>query len=282
MKSIQDNYILSNGVAIPCVGFGTWKLLEEECVEAVSYAIQCGYRHIDTATAYRNEKSVARGIERSGVRREDIFITDKLWNSSKGYEQTIAACKKSLEFLNTDYIDLYLIHWPRSKKHFDDYVQQNASTWKAFETLYRDGLVRAIGVSNFLEHHLTPLFDTAQILPMVNQLELSPQCRQDSTVEFCRKYNILPEAYAPLTRSNALNSPQLTSIAQKHNCSPAQICLAWSHLMGYLPIPKSAHRDRILQNTQFFDIVLDSDDLSVIDELKTLGRIVADPDDPPF
>ncbi|MBE5818459.1 MAG: aldo/keto reductase [Clostridiales bacterium] len=282
MISPQDCYTLSNGVKIPCIGFGTWKLLEDECVNAVKTAIECGYRHIDTATAYRNEKSVALGIRQSGIKREDIFITDKLWNSSKGYEETLKAFKKSLGFMNLEYLDLYLIHWPRSKKHFDDYVELNNSTWKAFETLYKDGYVRAIGVSNFEEHHLVPLMDSASIAPMVNQIELSPQFRQDDVVEFCRSNNILVEAYSPLTRANALESPLLASVANKHNCSPAQICLAWSLKNGYLPLPKSSHRDRIIQNTHIFNITLDDEDEQTLLGLTELGRIVADPDDPPF
>ncbi len=282
MNALKDCYTLSNGVKIPCIGFGTWKLLEEECINAVKCAIEAGYRHIDTATAYRNEKSVAEGIRRSGIKREDIFVTDKLWNSSKGYEATLKACKRSLEFLGMEYIDLYLIHWPRSKKHFDDYIELNNETWRAFETLYNDGYVRAIGVSNFMCHHIQPLIDSARVLPMVDQIELSPQFRQDGIADFCRKNRIIIEAYAPLARGNTLNSPQLQYIADKYKCTPAQICVSWSLFKGYLPLPKSCNEGRIRENINAFDISFDEEDERLIDELTVFGRTVADPDDPPF
>lgn len=282
MNTVQNCYTLSNGVKIPCVGFGTWKLLEEECINSVRYAIEVGYRHIDTATAYRNEKSVAEGIRSSGIKREDIFITDKLWNSSKGYEETLKAFKKSLSFLGTEYIDLYLIHWPRSKKHFDDFIDLNNDTWKAFETLYNDGYVRAIGISNFSKHHILPLADKAKVLPMVNQIELSPQFRQPCIVDFCKENGILVEAYAPLARGNMLNSPQMLFIAKKYKCTSAQVALSWSLYNGYLPLPKSCNKDRIKENSQIVKIDFDSEDIKLLDELKVFGRTVADPDDPPF
>lgn len=281
-NSISDCYTLSNGVKIPCVGFGTWKLLEEECTQAVIDAVNAGYRHIDTATAYRNEKSIGKAIKECGISRDKLFITSKLWNSSKGYDEAIRAFQKTLSFLGLDYLDLYLIHWPRSQKHLYDYDELNISTWKAFEALYNDGLVRAIGVSNFLEHHLMPVIDNAKILPMVNQLELSPQCRQDSAVEFSRKYGMITEAYSPLTRCNAFGTYQLEYVAKKHSRSPAQICLRWSLQQGYLPLPKSAHKERINENTDIFSFSLDEEDMIMLDELKILGRIVADPDNPPF
>lgn len=282
MNTVQDCYTLSNGVKIPCVGFGTWKLLEDECINSVQYAIEVGYRHIDTATAYRNEKSVAEGVRRSGIKREDIFVTDKLWNSSKGYEATLKAFKKSLGFLDMEYIDLYLIHWPRSKKNFSDFIELNNDTWRAFETLYNDGYVRAIGVSNFLEHHIMPLMESAKILPMVNQIELSPQFRQNSIVNFCRDNGILLEAYAPLARGNMLNLPQLSYIASKYKCTEAQVALSWSLCNGYLPLPKSVNKERIVENARLVKIDFDSEDNKLFDELKLLGRTVADPDNPPF
>ncbi len=273
---------LSNGVKIPSLGLGTWKLLEEECVSAVKTAILSGYRHIDTATAYRNEKSVGAGIRGSGVPRSELFVTDKLWNSSKGYDEAIRACKKSLDFLGLQYIDLYLIHWPRSQKHFDDYIELNNRTWRAFETLYNDGLVRSIGVSNFLPHHLKPLIDNAKILPMVNQLELSPRCRQDEAVSFSKRFGMAVEAYSPLTRATAFDAPELKCVAQKHNKSVQQVCIRWSLDNGYIPIPKSAKAEHIISNADVFSFRLDNEDMQMLDKLKDMGRVVADPDDPPF
>ncbi len=273
---------LSNGVLIPRIGLGTWKLLEDECISAVKTAILSGYRHIDTATAYRNEKSVGIGIRESGVKREELFITSKLWNSSKGYDEAIRACKKSLEFLGLEYLDLYLIHWPRSKKHFDDYIELNNETWRAFETLYNDGLIRAMGVSNFLPHHLTPLIENARILPMVNQLELSPRCRQDEAVSFSKSLGMAIEAYSPLTRGTVFDAPELEMTAKKHGKTVQQICLRWSLEMGYIPIPKSARTEHIVSNLAMFDFELDNEDHIMLDKLRSLGRVVADPDDPPF
>ena len=282
INSIKDCYTLSNGVKIPCVGFGTWKLLESECTDSVKNAIDAGYRHKDTATAYRNEKSVGTAIKECGLKREELFITSKLWNSSKGYDETIRAFRKTLSFLDIEYLDLYLIHWPRSLKHMDDYEQLNSDTWRAFETLYSDGYIRAIGVSNFLEHHLHPLIDSAKILPMVNQLELSPQCRQDGTVEFSRKYGMIAEAYSPLTRGNIFGTEQMEKIKRKHGCSDSQVCIRWSLQMGYLPLPKASSAGHIRENSDVFSFELDDDDMAVLDELKFLGRMVADPDNPPF
>lgn len=281
-SSLNDCYTLSNGVTIPCIGFGTWKLLEDECINAVKTAIQAGYRHIDTATAYRNEKSVGIAIKESDVPRSELFITSKLWNSSKGYDETIKAFKKTLTFLDTEYLDLYLIHWPRSLKHMDNYEQLNSDTWKAFETLYKDGYIRAIGVSNFLKHHLMPLLDTASIVPMVDQLELSPQCRQDTAVEFARSLGMITEAYSPLTRGNIFETEQIAALKQKHKRSASQICLRWSIQMGYLPLPKAASHKHIEENTDIFSFSLDDEDMKLLDELKYLGRMVADPDNPPF
>lgn len=280
--SLQDTYTLSNGVQIPCIGFGTWKLLEAECIDAVKTAIRVGYRHIDTATAYRNEKSVGIAIKESGVPREELFVTSKLWNSSKGYDEAINAFRKTLAFLDMEYIDLYLIHWPRSQKHMDDYVELNNATWKAFETLYKDGYIRAIGVSNFLGHHLTPLLDSADIAPMVNQLELSPQCRQTEAVELSRSLGMVVEAYSPLTRGNIFATEQMKRIMNKHGRTASQICLRWSIQQGYLPLPKAASQAHIIENTDIFSFSLDDDDMKALDELKYLGRMVADPDAPPF
>lgn len=282
INSIKDCYTLSNGVKIPCVGFGTWKLLESECTDSVKTAIDAGYRHIDTATAYRNEKSVGAAIKECGLKREELFITSKLWNSSKGYDETIRAFRKTLSFLDIEYLDLYLIHWPRSLKHMDDYEQLNSDTWRAFETLYSDGYIRAIGVSNFLEHYLRPLIDSAKILPMVNQLELSPQCRQDGAVEFSRKYGMIAEAYSPLTRGNIFGTEQMEKIKRKYGCSDSQVCIRWSLQMGYLPLPKASSAGHIRENADVFSFELDDDDMAVLDELKFLGRMVADPDNPPF
>ena len=282
VNSTFDCYELSNGTKIPCIGFGTWKLLEDDCIKSVKNAVKAGYRHIDTATAYRNEKSVGIAVKECGVDRNELFITSKLWNSSKGYDEAIRALRKTLAFLDVDYIDLYLIHWPRSHKCMNDYEQLNNETWRAFETLYKDGLVRAIGVSNFLEHHLQPLIDNAQILPMVNQLELSPQCRQDSAVAFSRKYNMAIEAYSPLTRGNVFGMEQMRIVSQKHNRTAAQICLRWSIQNGYIPLPKSSDEEHIVSNADVFSFSLDEEDMRLLDELSVLGRMVADPDNPPF
>ena len=269
MKSLQDTFKLSNGVEIPCVGFGTFRTPNGEvAVRAVKEAIAAGYRHIDTAAVYGNERSVGAAIRESGIDRKDIFITSKLWNSDQGFDSTLRAFDKTMQALGTDYLDLYLIHWPIPRKHDDDWQQLNRETWRAMEKLYREGRVRAIGVSNFKPRHLDALLEKADIAPMVDQIELHPGMPQDETVEYCRARDILVEAWGPLAQGRLFESVELDVLAAKHRKSVSQIVLRWHLQRGILPLPKSITPSRIVENAQLFDFELSSQEMNFITHIK--------------
>lgn len=283
MKGLTDGYLLRNGVTIPCVGFGTFKTPDGEvCVSAVKEAIRCGYRHIDTASVYANESSVGRALRESGVERRELFITSKLWNDDQGYDSALRAFEESLRRLDTDYLDLYLIHWPVPAAHKEDWQRANLDSWRAFERLYKEGRIRAIGVSNFMPHHLEPLMEAAEIQPMVNQIELHPQFPQEETVAFCRREGIVVESWGPLIQGKAFELPLLKGLAEKYGRTVAQICIRWSLQKGILPLPKSVHRDRIVSNAQVFDFSISPEDMEQIESLSSLGRVGKHPDHIPF
>ena len=278
LKNLTDGYELSNGVKIPCIGFGTWQTPDGDVArESVKMAIAAGYRHIDTAAAYGNETSVGQGILESGIDRESLFVTSKLPNHSHGYDKTRAAFLKTLEDLKTDYVDLYLIHWPNPVAFRDCWEQANAESWKAIEEFYQAGQIRAIGVSNFMERHLEALDKTARVQPMVNQITLSPGLTQDALVRFCRERGMILEAYSPLGTGRVLSNPDMRAIAEKYGRSVAQICVRWSLQMGFLPLPKSTHESRIIENANVFDFELSVDDVQRIASLDC-GGFVRDPD----
>ncbi len=269
MKSLTDVYTLANGVKIPCVGFGTWQTPDGDvCVDSVKAALACGYRHIDTAAVYGNEASVGLGLVESGVDRKDVFVTTKLWNSVRGYEETRAAFAESMRKLGLDVLDLYLIHWPNPKMYRDNWEKANAETWRAMEDLYFEGKIRAIGVSNFLPHHFDALLKTARVVPMVNQIRLFPGFAQPETVEHCRKHNVLLQAYSPLGTGKLLSAETLVKMAEKYNKTPAQIALRWSLQMGFNPLPKSVTPSRIEENTKIFDFVLSEEDMETLTQME--------------
>ena len=272
MKSLQECYTLRNGVQIPCVGFGTWQTPDGDVArDSVREAILAGYRHIDTAAAYGNEKSVGEGIRESGVARSELFITTKLWNTEHGYESTLRAFEQSMALLGIDYCDLYLIHWPNPIAFRDCWEKKNAETWKAMEKLYLEGRIRAIGVSNFHPHHIDALLETAVIMPMVNQIRLHPAEQQKDVSAYSCKIGMLLEAYSPLGTGALLQQPEIVTCAEKYGRSPAQICLRWNLSKGYLPLPKSVTPARIRQNAQLFDFELASEDIALLDTLE--GRL---------
>lgn len=282
MNSIQDSYVLSNGVKIPCVGFGTWKLLDDETtVDIIKTAIDCGYRHIDTAFAYRNEKAVGKAIRECGIKRSELFVTSKLDNPDHGYEKTMKEFEITMDNLGLEYLDLYLIHWPIPLVYRENWREVNEGTWKAFEELYQEGKIKAIGVSNFLEHHIDALLESATIAPMVDQLELHPQYIQRETVNYCKDHRMIVEAWSPLIRGQ-LSDPALVKIAGKYNKTVAQLLLRWSIQNGFLPLPKSSTRERILENTDIFDFEITSDDIEAMKALEVFGRTGPHPDSAPF
>ena len=283
MKALTDCYTLANGVKIPCIGFGTWQTPNGKvAVSSVLSALEAGYRHIDTAQGYGNEESVGIAVKQSGIDRKELFLTSKLTNSEHGYEKTLAAFETTLEKLGTDYLDLFLIHWPNPIAFRDHWQEANAGTWKAFEELYRSKRIRAIGISNFRPRHLVELSRSAEIAPMVNQIRLCPGDTQDEVVEYCRAHNILLEAYSPLGVGKIFEVPEMKALAEKYQKSIAQICIRWSLQRGYLPLPKSVTPSRIRENTQVFDFELDSSDVQLIADLKGCVGYSSDPDTTTF
>lgn len=280
LSDINDLLLLHNGVTIPCVGYGTYKVPGENARDSVAAAIQAGYRHIDTAAYYRNEAGVGQAVRESGLAREAFFITSKVWNTDRGYEKTRAACEASLKALGTDYLDLYLIHWPANYLQYGaDAEALNAETWKALEDLYREGKLRAIGLSNFLPHHIKALMKTASIKPMVDQIELHPGWLQRGVLRYCADNDILVEAWSPMGRGALLETPILKELAEKYGKSVAQLCVRWVLQHGALPLPKSVHPDRIAANTQVFDFEISNEDRERMDALVNLGGQCARPDD---
>ncbi len=281
-KSLTDVYQLNDGNTIPCVGFGTWQTPDEVVAQAVKDALELGYRHIDTAYAYYNEKGVGQGIRESGLKREEIFLTTKLWNADRGYESTLKQASESLKNLGVEYLDLYLIHWPANDKVYDDPISVNVATWKAFEKLHKDGLVRSLGVSNFLEPHLKQIFDVCEIKPAVDQIEIHPGYPQFETIEFCQKNDVVVEAWSPLGCGRVLTDERLQAIADRYGKSIAQLCLRWELQHGVLPLPKSTHKDRIQANTELFDFNISEEDMKTIDELPEFGFSTYSPYTLPF
>lgn len=278
----MQTHSLSNGVQIPVLGFGTWQSPDGEIARnAVRTALECGYRHIDTASAYGNEESVGAGIRVAGIKREEVFLTTKHWITDRGYEKTIVACEESLRRLGTDYIDLYLIHWPCVEKISADWVEINLSTWRGFEKLYRDGKVRAIGVSNFLEGQLTPLINSAEIKPMVNQIEFHPGYTQPETVAYSRENGMLVEAWSPLGCGTVLGDPTVNEIAKAHGKTAAHVCIRYALQKGVVPLPKSVTPSRIADNMNVFDFSLTEKEISLLDSMPQIGYSGYYPDDAP-
>ncbi|MBY4602345.1 MULTISPECIES: glyoxal/methylglyoxal reductase [Bacillus] len=270
--SLKDTVKLHNGVEMPWFGLGVYKVENgSEATESVKAAIKNGYRSIDTAAIYKNEEGVGLGIKESGVAREELFITSKVWNEDQGYETTLAAFEKSLERLQLDYLDLYLIHWPGKDKYKD--------TWRALEKLYKDGKIRAIGVSNFQVHHLEELLKDAEIKPMINQVEFHPRLTQKELRDYCKKQGIQLEAWSPLMQGQLLDNEVLAQIAEKHNKSVAQVILRWDLQHEVVTIPKSIKEHRIIENADIFDFELSQEDMDKIDALNKDERVGPNPDE---
>ncbi|WP_077623588.1 aldo/keto reductase [Sediminibacillus massiliensis] len=269
--SLQDTTTLHNGVKMPWFGLGVFKVEEgDEVIQSVKAAIANGYKSIDTAAAYQNEEGVGQAIKESGIAREDLFVTSKVWNADQGYDSTIEAFETSLNKLGLEYLDLYLIHWPVEGKYKD--------TWKAMEKLYKDGRIKAIGVSNFHVHHLEDLLQDAEIKPMVNQVEFHPHLAQKELRDFCKKQDIQLEAWSPLKQGQLLEDPVINEIAEKHSKSAAQVILRWDLQSGVVTIPKSAKEHRIKSNADIFDFELSAEDMEKIDGLNKDERVGPDPD----
>ena len=280
--SKTDCFTLSNGVKIPCVGYGTWQTPDgETTAECVKTALSLGYRHIDTAFAYGNEKSVGEGIRRSGVAREDIFVTTKHWVTERGYDKTVAAVETSLRLLGLDYVDLYLVHWPCVAKLSPDWKEINADTWRGFERMYKDGKLRAIGVSNYFPNHLEALMGMCEIPPMVNQLEFHPGYTQLENIRWSQQHGMLAEAWSPLGSGAVLVDPTLNAMAAKYGKSVAQLCVRFALQNDVLPLPKSTKPERIAANAEVFDFEITQEDMDALLRLPLLGFSGFLPEDAP-
>ena len=275
---MNHTFTLSNGVEIPAVGFGTYKAADNQDEAVISEAIRQGYRHFDTAAFYFNEEEVGRAIRKSGVPRKDFFITSKVWRDRLGYESTLKEFEESLKKLGMDYLDLYLIHWPRPADLTAEWKRLDIETWWALEELYRSGKVRAIGVSNFLPHHLNNLIEGTEIVPMVNQLEFHPGYMQKAAVDFSQKLGIQVEAWSPIGRARVLKEPLIEELADKYGVSKAQICIRFALQCGVLPLPKSSAPSRMRQNIEVFDFVIEENDMYRLMTLPQIGWSGEHPD----
>lgn len=270
-KSLQGTVTLHNGVKMPYFGLGVYKIEDgNDVINSVKTALKFGYRSIDTAALYENEEGVGQAIKDSGIPREEIFVTTKVWNTDHGYENTLKAFDKSIAKLGLEYVDLYLIHWPGKDKFVD--------TWRALEKLYREGLVRAIGVSNFKPHHLQTLMEKSEEKPVINQVELHPYFQQKELREFCKKNDIVVEAWSPLARGQVLNDSVLNEIGKKYGKSPTQVTLRWHLQSDIVVIPKSVTPSRIKENADIFDFELTDEEMEQINQIDKNTRFFKDPD----
>lgn len=271
ITNLQGTFELHNGVQMPYFGLGVYLSKDgNEVIHAVKDALNHGYRHIDTASIYDNEEGVGQGIRESEVDRKDVFLVSKVWNNDQGYDATLRAFDASLKRLGTDYLDLYLIHWPKGDLSKD--------TWKALERLYKEKRVRAIGVSNFLKHHLEDLLPSVEIVPMVNQMEFHPYLVQQELLDFCNANNIQYEAWSPLMQGHIFDLEVMKEMAHKYNKTIAQIVLRWDLQKGVVTIPKSSKKERIIANADLFDFEISEADMKALDALDRGKRFGPDPD----
>lgn len=255
------NYALSNGVEIPAVGFGTYKAADGKSAEVIRTAIEAGYRYFDTASFYGTEKYVAEAIRQSGLARKDFFIASKLWKDEMGYENVKKAFERTLENLQTDYLDLYLIHWPLPEPGYGDWRTLDKETWRAMEELCDTGRIRAIGLSNFLPHHIENILNGCRIRPVVDQLEYHPGYSQEAAVRYCQERGIIVQAWSPIGRQRVLEEPLVKELSDKYGVSPAQICLKFAVQRGIIPLPKSSSIERMRQNMELFSFEMDEEDI---------------------
>lgn len=280
LNNLSSTFTLNNGVKIPCIGFGTWKMPDDIVENAVISAIEAGYRHIDTAAAYGNEVGVGRGIKGSNIPREDLFITSKLPNSDHGYQNTLRSFDESMERLGLDYLDLYLIHWPVIEEHKDRYKEDIIETYNALENLYKAGRIKAIGVSNFMIEHLDILVNHCETVPAINQVQFNPRCTEPLLREYCHTHNIRLEGWSPLLQGEAFEEEILVAMSKKYNKSIAQICIRFVLQHGVIPIPKSSNPERIKSNGDVFDFTITDEDMRLIGSLSEKGRIGSEPNVP--
>ena len=278
MNSIYDCYTLSNGVRIPCVGYGTYKAADGNGSAVIRMALEAGYRYFYTASFYQTETYVAQALRDSGVSRSEVFLASKMWKDEMGYAQTKAAFQRTLERLETDYLDLYLIHWPRPDAGYGDWKQLDMDTWRAMEELYEAGKIRAIGLSNFLPQHIENLLQNGKIAPMVNQIEFHPGHTQEATVRYCQAHGIQVQAWSPMGRTRVLKDPLVQELAQNHGVSAAQICLRYAVQRQIIPLPKASSMERMKQNQDLFSFELTQEEMFRLDTMPPTGWSGQHPD----
>ena len=272
----KEYTVLSNGVKMPNLAFGTFKVNEGDDVQIILDAINVGYRHFDTAAFYNTEEALGKAIKKSGIPREEFFVTTKVWKTCMGYEGAKKSFEESLEKLDMDYVDLLLIHWPRPDEK-SDWKKLDIETWKAFEEIYKEGRAKAIGVSNFLNHHMQNILDNCEVVPMVNQIEFHPGYIQKDVVDFDKEHGIVVEAWSPLGRERVFKDELLNKLAEKYGKSVAQICLAFALQMDVVPLPKSSSVERMKQNMDI-DFELEKEDFEKIVNMEEMGWSGLDPD----
>lgn len=256
-----EHYILNNGVEIPAIAFGTYKAADGKSADVIRAAIEAGYRYFDTASFYGTETYLAQAVRESGISRDEIFIASKLWKTELGYENVKYAFERSLDKLNTDYLDLYLIHWPLPDPEYKDWKQLDKETWRAMEELYQAGKVRAIGLSNFLPHHIDNILEDCTVRPAVDQIEYHPGYSQEAAVQYCKERNILVQAWSPIGRQRVLEEPLVLELAGKYAVSPAQICLKFAVQRGIIPLPKSSSVERMKENLDLYSFEMEREDI---------------------
>ena len=274
----MESYRLNNNICIPNLGFGTYKAGNGECEKAIVDAINTGYTYFDTAAFYKNERDIAKAIKNSNKKREELIIASKVWREDLGYDNTMKAFESSLKNLDTNYLDVYLIHWPKANPEDKNWKEKNIQTWKAMEELYKAGRIKAIGVSNFLPYHLINLMDNCEIKPMINQLELHIGYLQKTAVDFCVKNDILLQAWSPIGRGKVLNEESLKKMAEKYGKTVSQICIRFLYQMGIMPIVKSSSINRMEENLNVFDFSIERDDMYYLMCLPQIGWSGEHPD----
>lgn len=278
MESIYDCFKLNNDMKIPCVGFGTYKAAEGNNVEVLKTAIEAGYRYFDTASFYQTEDFLGQAIRESNLPREDFFLVSKMWKDEMGYQQTKDALEKSLKKLGTDYLDIYLIHWPRPSADCENWKELDLETWRAMEELQKEGKIRGLGLSNFLPHHIKNILENGTVKPVVNQLELHPGYMQQAAVQYCKEHGIQMQAWSPIGRRRILEDGLILELAGKYQVSPAQLCLRFLLQNDIIPLPKSSSMERMKQNMDLFHFEISEEDVSRLATMPQAGWSGEHPD----
>lgn len=278
MESIYDCFKLNNDMKIPCVGFGTYKAAEGNNVEILKIAIEAGYRYFDTASFYQTEDFLGQAIRESNLPREDFFLVSKMWKDEMGYQQTKDALEKSLKRLGTDYLDIYLIHWPRPSADCENWKELDLETWRAMEELQKEGKIRGLGLSNFLPHHIKIILENGTVKPVVNQLELHPGYMQQAAVQYCKEHGIQMQAWSPIGRRRILEDGLILELAGKYQVSSAQLCLRFLLQNDIIPLPKSSSMERMKQNMDLFHFEISEEDVSRLATMPQAGWSGEHPD----